>query len=52
MSSHLITDLERVCDHIIALTASRLQLCGDIETLVAEHKVLRRTTHAVSSRPR
>jgi len=40
MSSHLITDLERVCDHIVALTASRLQLCGDIETLLAEHKVL------------
>ena len=40
LSSHLVTDLERVCDHIILLTGSRVQLCGDIETLLAEHKVL------------
>jgi ABC-2 type transport system ATP-binding protein len=40
LSSHLIADLERVCDHIILLTESRVQLCGDIEALLAEHKVL------------
>jgi len=40
LSSHLIADLERVCDHIILLAESRVQLCGDIETLLAEHKVL------------
>ena len=40
LSSHLVTDLERVCDHIILLTGARVQLCGDIETLLAEHKVL------------
>ena len=40
LSSHLVTDLERICDHIILLTGSRVQLCGDIETLLAEHKVL------------
>ena len=40
LSSHLIADLERVCDHIILLTESRVQLCGDIEPLLAEHKVL------------
>jgi ABC-2 type transport system ATP-binding protein len=40
LSSHLIADLERVCDHIILLAASRVQLCGDIDTLLAEHKVL------------
>jgi ABC-2 type transport system ATP-binding protein len=40
LSSHLIADLERVCDHIILLTESRVQLCGDIDTLLAEHKVL------------
>jgi ABC-2 type transport system ATP-binding protein len=40
MSSHLVTDLERVCDHLILLAGSRVQLCGDILTLLAEHKVL------------
>jgi ABC-2 type transport system ATP-binding protein len=40
LSSHLVTDLERVCDHLILLAASRVQLCGDIDTLMAEHKVL------------
>jgi ABC-2 type transport system ATP-binding protein len=40
LSSHLVTDLERVCDHLILLAGSRVQLCGDIDTLLAGHKVL------------
>ena len=40
MSSHLVADLERVCDHIVMLAASRVQLCGDIEGLLAEHRLL------------
>jgi ABC-2 type transport system ATP-binding protein len=40
LSSHLVTDLERVCDHVILLAGSRVQLSGDIELLLAEHKVL------------
>jgi ABC-2 type transport system ATP-binding protein len=40
LSSHLIADLERVCDHMIMLASSRVQLCGDIEDLLAEHRVL------------
>jgi ABC-2 type transport system ATP-binding protein len=40
LSSHLVTDLERVCDHLILLAGSRVQLCGDIDRLLAEHKVL------------
>jgi ABC-2 type transport system ATP-binding protein len=40
LSSHLVTDLERVCDHLILLAGSQVQLCGDIGTLLAEHKVL------------
>ena len=35
LSSHLIADIERVCDHLILLAESRVQLCGDIETLLA-----------------
>jgi ABC-2 type transport system ATP-binding protein len=40
LSSHLVTDLERVCDHVILLAGSRVQLSGDIDALLAEHKVL------------
>jgi ABC-2 type transport system ATP-binding protein len=37
LSSHLVTDLERVCDHLIVLAGSRVQLCGDINMLLAQH---------------
>jgi ABC-2 type transport system ATP-binding protein len=37
LSSHLVSDLERVCDHLIVLVASRVQLAGDIESLLATH---------------
>jgi ABC-2 type transport system ATP-binding protein len=40
LSSHLIADLERICDHLILLAESRVQLCGDIDELLAEHTVL------------
>ena len=40
LSSHLLADMERVSDHLILLAASRVQLCDDIDTLLAEHQVL------------
>ncbi|MFI5063732.1 MAG: ABC transporter ATP-binding protein [Streptosporangiales bacterium] len=40
LSSHLVADIERVCDHLILLASSRVQLCGDIEDLLNEHRVL------------
>jgi ABC-2 type transport system ATP-binding protein len=51
LSSHLIADIERVCDHLILLAESRVQLCGDVETLLAEHRVLtgpRKDTTAIA----
>ena len=39
LSSHLVTDLERVCDHLILLAGSRVQLAGDIDTLLTECRV-------------
>jgi ABC-2 type transport system ATP-binding protein len=39
LSSHLVADLERVCDHLVLLAGSRVRLCGDIGALLAEHKV-------------
>jgi ABC-2 type transport system ATP-binding protein len=40
LSSHLIGDLERVCDHLVVLSAARTQLVGGIEELLATHRVL------------
>jgi len=40
LSSHLVADIERVCDHLILLAAARVQLCGDTDDLLAGHKVL------------
>jgi ABC-2 type transport system ATP-binding protein len=37
LSSHLITDIERVCDYLIVLTASRVRLAGETEELLASH---------------
>ena len=40
LSSHLVHDLERVCNHLILLTASRVRLCADIDDVLGEHRVL------------
>ncbi|HTZ22482.1 MAG TPA: ABC transporter ATP-binding protein [Streptosporangiaceae bacterium] len=51
LSSHLMADLERVCDHLVLLAESRVQLCGDIDTLLAEHRILvgpRKDTTAIA----
>jgi ABC-2 type transport system ATP-binding protein len=51
LSSHLIADTERICDHLILLAASRVQLCDDTETLLAQHRILagrRKDTAAIA----
>jgi len=37
LSSHLLGDLEQVCDHLIVLAAGRVQLAGDVDDLLAVH---------------
>ncbi len=37
LSSHLVADLERTCDYLIVLVASRVQLSGEIGGLLASH---------------
>jgi len=37
LSSHLVSDLERVCDHLISLVASRVQIAGDVDDLLSTH---------------
>jgi ABC-2 type transport system ATP-binding protein len=40
MSSHLVSDLERVCDYLIVLVGSRVQLAGEVSELLASHHLL------------
>ncbi|MBN6056627.1 ABC transporter ATP-binding protein [Nonomuraea sp. RK-328] len=37
LSSHLVSDLERVCDFLIVLVDSRVQVAGEMEELLATH---------------
>ena len=37
LSSHLVADLERVCDYLVVLVASRVRVTGAIEELLASH---------------
>jgi ABC-2 type transport system ATP-binding protein len=37
LSSHLVSDLERVCDYLIVLVASRVRVAGEVDDLLAEH---------------
>jgi len=40
LSSHIVTDLERVCDHVVILSDSRPLLIGAIDDVVASHRLL------------
>jgi ABC-2 type transport system ATP-binding protein len=37
MSSHLVADLERVCDHLVVLVDSQVRIVGEVEHLLATH---------------
>jgi ABC-2 type transport system ATP-binding protein len=40
LSSHLVADVERVCDYLVLLSQSQVQLAGDIDELRAGHRWL------------
>ena len=40
LSSHLVADLERVCDHLIVLADSRTVLADDLDEVLATHRLL------------
>jgi ABC-2 type transport system ATP-binding protein len=37
LSSHLVADIERVCDYLVVLVSSRVQVAGELEDLLASH---------------
>lgn len=40
LSSHLLGDLERICDYLIVLVGSRVQVAGEVSDLLASHRML------------
>jgi ABC-2 type transport system ATP-binding protein len=40
LSSHILAELERVCDHLVILAVGRTQLAGSIDEIVSSHRLL------------
>jgi ABC-2 type transport system ATP-binding protein len=40
IASHVVSELERLCDWLIVLTGGRVQLAGPVDDLLAAHKLL------------
>lgn len=40
LSSHLLADLERTCEHLVLLSRSRVQFAGETDDLLARHRML------------
>jgi ABC-2 type transport system ATP-binding protein len=38
LSSHLVSDLERICDYVIVIVSSRVQAAGQVSELLARHR--------------
>ena len=51
LSSHVLADLERICDFLIVLSASRVQVADDIDNVLATHRLLIGTRRSVGHIP-
>jgi ABC-2 type transport system ATP-binding protein len=51
MSSHLLADLERVCDYLVVLVASRVRVDGEVDDLLATHHLLTGPRREAASLP-
>jgi ABC-2 type transport system ATP-binding protein len=40
LSSHIVAELERVCDHLVILAGARAELAGPIDEILAGHRLL------------
>jgi ABC-2 type transport system ATP-binding protein len=40
LSSHVLAELERVADYLILLSRGRVQVAGEVDDLLASHRVL------------
>ena len=48
-SSHVVAELERVCDYLVVLAQGRVQVAGDVEDLLATHRVLTGPTSDIAA---
>jgi len=39
-SSHVVAELERVCDYLVLLTSGQVQVAGEVEDLLTSHQLL------------
>ncbi|MFG1807753.1 ABC transporter ATP-binding protein [Streptomyces sp. NPDC049040] len=39
-SSHVVAELERVCDYLVVLSGGKVQVAGEVDALIAGHHVL------------
>ncbi len=51
LSSHAVADLATVCDYVIILSASRVQLAGELDDVLASHWLLIGPSGAASPAP-
>jgi len=51
LSSHLTAELERVCDYLVVLVASRVQVAGDVSELLSSHHRLSGARREAGSLP-
>src|SRR5206468_7404336 len=40
LSSHVVAELEKVCDYLIVLSGGRVQVAGEVDALLATHHML------------
>lgn len=40
LSSHMMADVERVCDYLVILSKGRVQVAGDIDALLQSHRLI------------
>jgi len=51
LSSHLVADLERVCDYLVVLVTSRVRVAGEVTALLASHRRLSGPRHDPGTLP-
>ncbi len=52
LSSHILADLERVCDHLVILSRARVVLAGGTEEVISSHRLLAPARGAARRRAR
>jgi ABC-2 type transport system ATP-binding protein len=52
LSSHLVADLERVCDYLVVLVSSRVQVAGEVDELLTTHHRLSGPLHDTARLPK